>query len=84
MSSDLCINPDSLSHVHCYCLRVFLDLLDAWSALAQAVSSVVVHNNIDSVFDVKVQKVSIILDLLSILSIRTAQDHSRLALVIDD
>ena len=83
MSSYLRLRPNPLSYVHCYRLRVSLDLLDAWRTLAQTVSSVIVDNDVDSVFDVKVQKVRIILDLFSILSIRTAQDHSWLPLVID-
>ena len=83
MSSNLSINPDSLPYVHCYRFRVFFDLLDTWSALAQTVSSVVVYNDIDSIFDVKVQQICVVLDLFSIFCVRTAQNHSWLTLVIN-
>ena len=63
LCTNLCIWTNSLSYIHRDRLWIFLNLLYAWSSLAQSISSVVVHNDIDSIFDVKVQQIRIVLNL---------------------
>ena len=57
MDADTGVCANSLPHIHGDRLGVKPDVLDRGRALAQSVPTIVVHHDVDAVFDVEVEQV---------------------------